>query len=414
VAISSSLRICVVGDLDGVHTHRWVHWFVERGHDVHGISYYQPQRPPPGVKVHVLVAGGAAGGSAAPLPGRGGWRPAARRLAEAAAPSLWRLINGFRYQRGGLRRIIENVEPDVVHAHYVVEHGFYAALACRTGRRAGSRPLVVTAWGSDVLLAPRRSPLARAIARYTLRRADLVTSNNEYMTRRLVDLGAPADRVELVILGADAFFLEAPDASVNLRPGKETPPTVISLRSLDSRLYNVDVILRAMGLVRRRIPDARLLVAGEGRLRAGLERLARRLGLEGSAIFLGYLPPPQLRDALASAHVCVSVPRSDATAVSTLEAMAVGCLPIVSDLPSQEELVRDGENGFRVPVGDADALAQRIVEALERGDLRRQALEQNQDLVARRGVLEENMARMEELYRGLAGRARGTGGRPFS
>jgi glycosyltransferase involved in cell wall biosynthesis len=394
--MASRLRICVVGDLDGVHTHRWVRWFVERGHDVHGVSYYQPLRPPPEVTVHVL-AGSDAPAPVPPGPGGTGWRPAARRLAEAAAPSLWRLVNAMRYRRRGLGRVIDGVEPDVVHAHYVVEHGFYAALA-------GGRPLVVTAWGSDVLVAPRRSPLARAIVRYTVRRADLVTSNNEFMGRRLVELGAPAERVALVVLGAESFFLEAPEASVNLRPVDETPPTVISLRSLDSRLYNVDVILRAMALVRRRVPDARLLVAGDGRLRPGLERLAGGLGLEGSVRFLGYVGREALRDALASAHVSVSVPRSDATAVSTLEAMAVGCFPILSDLPSQEELVRRGENGFRVPVGNAGALAEQIVEAIGRPDLRRRALELNRQLVKQRGLLEENMARMEELYRGLSRR----------
>jgi len=401
--MTSPLRICVVGDPDGAHTHRWVRWFVERGHEVHVVSFYPPRRPPPGVTVHPLAGGSASTALPGGPAGRAGWRPAARRLAEAAAPSLWRLVNGFRYQRRGLGRVIESVEPDVIHAHYVVEHGFYAALA-------GRRPLVMTAWGSDVLVAPRRSPLTQAIARYALRRADLVTSNNEYMARRLAELGAPADRVVVVVLGADAFFLEAPEASVNLRPDGETPPTIISVRSLDSRLYNVDIIVRAMALVRKRVPAARLLVAGEGRLRAGLERLALRLDLQGVVAFLGHLDREALRDALASSHVYVSVPRSDATAVSTLEAMAVGCFPIVSDLPSQEELVQDGENGFRVPVGDAATLAERIVEALQRPDLRRRALEPNRDLVRRRGLLEENMARLEELYRGLARRGGPTSG----
>jgi len=397
--MSPRLRICVVGDLDGVHTHRWVRWFVERGHDVRGVSYYWPRRPPPGVTVHAL-AGGDAPPAGAGGTGWTGWRPAARRLAEVVSPSLWRLVNALRYQRSGLGRTIDGVEPDVVHAHYVVEHGFYAALA-------GRHPLVVTAWGSDVLLAPRGSLPAQAIVRYTVRRADLVTSNNEYMGRRLVELGAPAERLALIVLGAESFFLDAPEASVNQRPAEEAPPTVISLRSLDSRLYNVDLILRAIAIARRRIPNARLLVAGEGRLRPRLERLAGRLGLEGSVSFLGYLGREALRDTLASAHVCVSAPRSDATAVSTLEAMAAGCFPIVSDLPSQEELVRQGENGFRVPVGDPAALAERIVEAIERPDLRRRALELNRELVKQRGLLEEYMARMEELYCRLSRRREG-------
>ncbi|HWQ28852.1 MAG TPA: hypothetical protein VNN12_07500, partial [Dehalococcoidia bacterium] len=77
---------------------------------------------------------------------------------------------------------------------------------------------------------------------------------------------------------------------------------------------------------------------------------------------------------------------------------------IVSDLPSQEEIVDDGVNGFRTPVGDTDALAERIVRALADADLRRRGAEMNGPLVEERWLLETNMARMEELYLALAGR----------
>src|SRR5512136_3086220 len=107
----SPLRICVVGDPDGAHTHRWVRWFVERGHEAHIVSFYPPRRPPPGVTVHPLMRSSAS----TPLtggPGQAGWRPAARRLAEGAAPSLWRLVNGLRYQRQGLGKAIDSIEAD--------------------------------------------------------------------------------------------------------------------------------------------------------------------------------------------------------------------------------------------------------------------------------------------------------------
>ncbi len=106
----------------------------------------------------------------------------------------------------------------------------------------------------------------------------------------------------------------------------------------------------------------------------------------------------------------MSVPRSDATGVSTLEAMAVGCFPILSDLPSQVELVEDGVNGFRVPVGDAAALAERIGEALANPELRRRALHLNRELVRRRALWEDNMAEMESWYYRLAGGPGLTGG----
>ena len=57
VAASERLRIAVLGDFDGVHTRSWVRWYIERGHDVHCVSYYAPREPVGGATVHVLRAG---------------------------------------------------------------------------------------------------------------------------------------------------------------------------------------------------------------------------------------------------------------------------------------------------------------------------------------------------------------------
>jgi glycosyltransferase involved in cell wall biosynthesis len=278
----------------------------------------------------------------------------------------------------------------------VVEYGFFAAVS-------GFHPLVVTAWGSDILVAAQTSPLGRLIARYTLRRADLVTSNNGYMTRKIIDLGVPAEKVATIVLGTDRFFLEQPEAGVNARdPDPGYPPTVISTRSLDSPLYEIDTVLRAMAVVRRRLQTAQLLVAGSGRSQPALQKLAQDLGLAENVRFLGFLDQEALRSALASAHVYVSVPRSDATSVSTLSAMAAGCFPVVSDLPTQEEWIDDGVNGFRVPTGDVAALARRLGDALENAALRRDAASRNRRLVEERGLWEIYVPQMEALYRRLA------------
>ena len=143
VSPSERLRLCVVGDMDGIHTRSWLRYFVERGHAVHAVSYYAPARPLEVEAVHVLNPSR-----------RGGPRGVAGvRARGLTPPSLLRLANAFRYRRRGLSRVIREVQPDVLHGHYVVEHGFYAALA-------GYHPYVVTAWGSDVLVDAASSPLA--------------------------------------------------------------------------------------------------------------------------------------------------------------------------------------------------------------------------------------------------------------
>jgi glycosyltransferase involved in cell wall biosynthesis len=107
---------------------------------------------------------------------------------------------------------------------------------------------------------------------------------------------------------------------------------------------------------------------------------------------------------MEQAEVFVSVPSSDATSVALLQAMAVGCFPIVSDLPSQQELVERGTQGLRVPARDEGALADAIVQALDDNELRRAVLERNRAFVEEYGVLEPNMAKMEAWYYRLAGR----------
>ena len=84
--------------------------------------------------------------------------------------------------------------------------------------------------------------------------------------------------------------------------------------------------------------------------------------------------------------------------------MAAGCFPIVSDLPTQRELVEDGVNGFRVPLHRPDLLAERIELALADTELRRRAVELNRRIVEDRGLNEREMARMDALYRRLAQR----------
>jgi glycosyltransferase involved in cell wall biosynthesis len=388
------LRLCVLGDLESIHTRRWMQPFVARGHELHAVSYYPPSTSIEGVTVHALDPQRPSRSDEMPSPAA-----PPRRLTTALPPTALRLINAFRYRRRGLSRVIQEIQPHLLHGHYVVEYGFFAATS-------GFHPLVVTAWGSDILVAAQTSPLGRLIARYTLRRADLITSNNGFMTRKIVDLGIPAEKIETVVLGTDRFFLEQPEASVNTRdPDPTYPPTVISTRSLDSPLYEIDTILRAMAIVRRRLQTAQLLVAGSGRLQPALHKLAQDLGLAENVRFVGFLDQEALRSALTSAHVYVSVPRSDATSVSTLSAMAVGCFPVVSDLPTQEEWIEDGVNGFHVPAGDVAALARRLGDALENAALRRDAAPRNRRLVEERGLWERYVPQMEALYRRLARRA---------
>jgi glycosyltransferase involved in cell wall biosynthesis len=399
VTAAQRLRIAVLGNFDGVHTRSWLRWFVARGHDIHAISFYQPATPLEGVTMHVLrdrkprastpitnhqlPTSGATAGEGARAPGTSWTLPA----------GVLRLIHAMRYRRAGLRRVLDDIAPDIFHAHFVVEHGFYGALA-------GVHPYVVTAWGSDILVEPGRDPLSRQVAKWTLRRADLVTSNNRYMADRIAALGAPRSKVEVVTLGADAYFGERWADSVNVAGRNEGDgPVMLSTRAHEA-LYDIASILDAYAIVVRLRPGARLIVAHSGSLTDQLRAQAATIG--GDIEFTGTVGPERLRELMTSAEVFVSVPASDGTSVALLQAMAAGAFPIVSDLESQREWIDDGQNGLRVPLGAPVALVDGIMHALGNPDLRRRAADLNRIIVAERGTNETQMAKMEQLYLRLA------------
>jgi glycosyltransferase involved in cell wall biosynthesis len=385
VAPERRLRIAVVADFDGPHARSWLRWFVARGHDVHAVSYYRPREPVDGVTLHVLRERGS-GGAVAP---RGGERSVVDRLPRGAL----RLVHGARYWHAGLGRVVRRIAPDILHAHFVVEHGFYAAL-CRY------RPLVVTAWGSDVLVEPRRDRVSKLIARWTVRRADLVTSNNAYLARRIGDLGALPAKVEVVTLGAERYDLELWSRSVNRTDTERASPVIISTRAHEP-LYNIDSIIDAYRLLTRDVPGARLVIASEGSLTLALK--ARAVELPGVS-FVGWLDRAAFRDALADAELFISMPSSDATSVALLQAMGAGAFPIVADLPSQREWISNGQNGLLARPHDVPALADRMLVALRDAQLRRTAAELNLRLVEERGLNETQMAKLERHFYRLAGR----------
>ena len=379
------LRIAVLGDFDGVHTRSWLRWFIDRGHDIHAISFYPPAEPLEGVELHVLRA------RPVPHPSAG---PATASPSRSWSRGVVRIAHAIRYRHAGLKKTIQQIEPDVFHAHFVVEHGFYGALA-------SVHPYVVTAWGSDVLVDPRRDPISRQIARWTLGRADLVTSNNRVMAKAIIDLGAPPSKVEVVTLGADACFGERWSESVNVS-GRTGGPVVLSTRAHEP-LYNIDVIINAFARIGGEFPEARLVVAHSGSLSGELK--AQAATSSASIEFTGTVDAPRLRDLMTEAEVFVSVPSSDGTSVALLQAMSAGAFPVVAGLDTQREWITDGANGLLVPPTDSSALATAMARALGDPELRRIAAERNRAIVAERGMNETQMAAMERHYLRLAGRA---------
>lgn len=238
---------------------------------------------------------------------------------------------------------LRRLQPDVVHAHYLTSHGTLAWLSRVLWGVGGT--LVTSAWGSDVLVTPRRNRLMRALTAAVLRASDLSTSDSHHMADCMRELGAK--RVLVFPFGLP----ELPPESVS---EAREPLLFYSNRGLEP-LYRVDRVLRLFAAVAPGPSQARLVVAHDGSARAALQAQATELGLQGRVEFVGLLDAAQQSRWYRRAQWHLSLPDSDSVSVSVLEAMAHGCIPVLSDLPANRELVQDGRNGLILPRDDASA-----------------------------------------------------------
>jgi glycosyltransferase involved in cell wall biosynthesis len=236
---------------------------------------------------------------------------------------------------------LQRVDADWLHAHYLTSHGTLAWLAQRLWRLRAR--IVGSAWGSDILVAPQRSSLYRWLTRRVLRACALTTSDSQHMAQRMQALGA----AEVMTF---PFGLEAMPPA----PGPKHAWLFFANRGLEP-LYRPERVLATFAAVAAAQPEARLVVANDGSLAARLPEHARALGLTVGAgddrqvRFVGRLGSVEQAGWYARARWYISLPQSDSVAVSVLEAMAHGCIPLLSDLPANRELVHDGHNGLIVP-----------------------------------------------------------------
>ncbi len=167
----------------------------------------------------------------------------------------------------------------------------------------------------------------------------------------LVRRGIGAERVSVVHCGLDHETYRYEPAV-----GKSAEPTILFIGRL-RRYKGVDWVMRAMPLVRERVPGARLVVVGDGPFRGSLERAARRLGVAEAVEFRGFLARPDKVRALQQAWVLVQPSPKEGWGLTVVEAGACGTAVVAADSPGLRDSVRRDETGLLVPYGDDAGLA---------------------------------------------------------
>jgi glycosyltransferase involved in cell wall biosynthesis len=282
-------------------------------------------------------------------------------------------------------RLVERLEPSVLHAatdHYNGQ----VALALR--ERCGL-PVVYEVRGflEESWLSRRsgegrgedtdRYRLARELETWCMREADLVTTLAETMRDEIVGRGIPPERVLVCPNAVDPRFLEAaPDARpLRRRLGIDDDTPIVGLVSTFYAHEGIDVLIRAVALLRSQGVDLRCLLVGDGPERANLQQLAAESGVLDVTLFTGRVPFADT-PAYHSAIDVFVVPRTDdrvcqmVAPLKPVEAMAVGRPVVASDVAPLRELVEASGGGVLFTPEEAAALAEAMRPLLYDGALR--------------------------------------------
>jgi glycosyltransferase involved in cell wall biosynthesis len=199
-----------------------------------------------------------------------------------------------------------------------------------------------SAWGSDILVTPNQGWAYRWLTRQVLQACTLCTSDSQHMTSRMHKLGAG----EVMTF---PFGLE----TLPKQGASKSPWLFFANRGLEP-IYRPHLVIEAFAAVAAQKQEARLVIANDGSLRSALQGQASMLGLADKIEFVGRLHPQAQAGHYARSRWYLSLPDSDSVAVSVLEAMAHECVPILSELPANRELIGPGAGqGLILPAPQA-------------------------------------------------------------
>jgi glycosyltransferase involved in cell wall biosynthesis len=369
------MKILYLAPLNSFHTKRWISFFCNKGHDVHVLSYNAHTVGLTGAKLYLKE-----------LPKAEGFLGLSR-------------IIGYHRVREEVRRLVKEINPDVIHVHWI---DLYAS-----GLRGLGIPIVMTTWGSDILIQAQRSPFHRWAFGRILRSADIITCDAIHLQQSLKRFRVLPEKVRIIFFGTNIneFNPEKRDPGLAEELGFPAGSKLaISLRGLEA-LYDVGTFIRAIPAIIQQRPDTRFVVVGDGSQRHDLETLAAELGLDGLVKFVGRLPDADLQRFTASATVYVSTSLSDGgLAASTAEAMASGVPVVITDFGNNRDWVEHGRSGFLFSLRDHESLAAHACVLLgEPEESKRIGIAGLKVIEGRNNYFTE-MGKVEELYKELSHR----------
>lgn len=355
------MKIVLIADGRSIHTQRWAEYFAGRGHEVHLITYDPMNRILEGVTEHVIA-------------------------------SRWKnLYFSFIPRHIAIRRLVKILRPDIIHAHFIAKYGFHLP-------DLKFRPTVVSAWGDDVLILPKKSRLISWYTKKVLDSVDLVYAVSRNIGDHVIrDFAIPDTKVHYLPFGIDTdLFAPQPDAG-----RRDTD----SIRIFSNRgffpVYDTKTLVRGFAIAFRNNPALRLTLKGDGPEEEEVRELVSALGFSSQITFRQRTPYSDVPRDYQEADIFITTSISDGTPVSVLEAMSSGLPCIATSVGGIPEWIENNVTGLLIQPGSPQQVAEAIISIARDPHLQKRLGKAARNMIVKNGQWNMLMAQAEKDYLAL-------------
>lgn len=354
------MKICYLADINSAHTHKFLNYFVKKGYDIHVISLGKGEYD--GVKVHSLdIEDDVMKGKSEK--GKVGYLKKIKRVKE----------------------LINEIKPDILHAHYASSYGLLGALA-------NYHPYIISVWGSDVYDFPIKSPIHKMIIKYNLKKADYILSTSNIMKKETEKYTNKDIKVTPFGVDINKFY-----------PNKIESDEIIigTIKTLEEK-YGVQYLVKAFKKVKEENKDLdiKLRIGGKGSQEDYLKNLCRELQIENDVTFLGFVKPDDVIKEFQRFDISVfpSTLDSESFGVAAVESEACGTPVIVSNVGGLMESTKPNETSLVATKESVEDLAEKLNILVRDKELRIKMGKAARMFVEENYSLEKNFDDINKIY----------------
>ena len=354
------MKILFLSAADNYHTKKWCSYFISKGHQVHVISLTEGNID--GAVVHYLDCG--------------------VKTSDCDLKKLKYLTVVKK-----VKKIICEIDPDIVNAHYASSYGMIAALS-------NINRYVLSVWGADIYDFPQKSLLHKLYIKYVLKKASFIFSTSNAMASEINKYTNKKIYITPFGVKTDIF---SPDKRSRKNDGKLVIGTIKAL----TPKYGIDVLLKAIKILRDNTDfNINLRIAGKGDYEFEYKQLAKDLKISDITDWLGFISQEDVAKEWANMDIAIipSTLNSESFGVSAVEAEACGVPVIISDIPGLMEATNPSISSLVVKRKDPKELANAIEKLANNPNLMKQMGKKGREFVIKKYSYDICFKHIENLF----------------